>query len=57
MPLIAAAQHFGPDALATVLYAVIDPALDQMHVSLAGHFPPVIARPEELAELADVAPA
>jgi len=31
-------QHFEPDALATVLYAVIDPALDQMHLCLAGHF-------------------
>ena len=47
-------QHFEPDALATVLYAVIEPELDQMHVSLAGHFPPVIARPGQPAELADV---
>ncbi len=45
-------QHFEPDALATVLYAVIDPALDQMRVCLAGHFPPVIARPGQPAELA-----
>ena len=29
-------QHFEPDALATVLYAVIDPALDRMRVCLAG---------------------
>jgi len=48
-------QHFEPDALATVLYAVIDPTLDQMHVCLAGHFPPVIARPGRTAELARVA--
>jgi serine phosphatase RsbU (regulator of sigma subunit) len=48
-------QHFEPDALATVLYAVIDPALDQMHVCLAGHFPPVIASPGRTAELARVA--
>jgi serine phosphatase RsbU (regulator of sigma subunit) len=47
-------QHFEPDALATVLYAVIEPELDRMHVSLAGHFPPVIARPGQPAELADV---
>ena len=47
-------QHFEPDALATVLYAVIEPELDQMHVCLAGHFPPVIARPGQPAELADV---
>jgi phosphoserine phosphatase RsbU/P len=48
-------QHFEPGALATVLYAVIDPALETMHVSLAGHFPPVIARPGQPAELADIA--
>ena len=47
-------QHFEPDALATVLYAVIQPGLDQMQVTLAGHFPPVIARPGRPAELADV---
>jgi phosphoserine phosphatase RsbU/P len=49
-------QHFEPDALATVLYAVIEPGLGQMHVALAGHFPPVIARPGEAAILADVQP-
>jgi len=49
-------QHFEPDAMATVLYAVIDPALDQMHVCLAGHFPPVIARPGQQGELAPVTP-
>jgi phosphoserine phosphatase RsbU/P len=48
-------QHFEPGALATVLYAVIDPALDRMRLSLAGHFPPVIARPGRPAELADIA--
>ena len=49
-------EHFEPDALATVLYAVIEPGLGQMHVALAGHFPPVIARPGEAAVLADVPP-
>jgi len=47
-------QHFEPDALATLVYAVIEPGLHQMHVALAGHFPPVIARPGQPAELADV---
>lgn len=47
-------QHFEPGALATVLYAVIDPALDRMQVSLAGHFAPVIACPGRPAEPADV---
>jgi sigma-B regulation protein RsbU (phosphoserine phosphatase) len=49
-------QHFEPDALATVLYAVIEPGLDQMHVALAGHFPPIIARPGKAAVLARVPP-
>jgi phosphoserine phosphatase RsbU/P len=48
-------QHFEPSAMATVVYAVIDPALDRMHVCLAGHFPPIIARPGQPAELTDIA--
>ena len=48
-------QHFEPDAMATVLYAVIDPGLEQMNICLAGHFPPVIAYPGQPAELASVA--
>jgi len=47
-------QYFEPDALASVLYAVTEPGLDQMHVALAGHFPPVVARQGRPAELADV---
>jgi sigma-B regulation protein RsbU (phosphoserine phosphatase) len=47
-------QHFEPDALATVLYAVFDEALDRVHISLAGHLPPVIAAPGQPAELADI---
>jgi len=38
-------QHFEPNALATVLYAVFEPTLGQAHVCMAGHFPPVIALP------------
>src|ERR1700724_3091208 len=48
-------QHFEPDALATVLYAIFDPAFDQVRMAMAGHFPPVIARPGQPAELAQVA--
>ncbi len=46
--------HFEPNAMATVLYAVIDPALDRMHVASAGHFPPILAAPGQAAELTDV---
>jgi serine phosphatase RsbU (regulator of sigma subunit) len=49
-------QHFEPGALATVLYAVFDPALDRAHISSAGHLPPVTAAPGQQAELADVTP-
>jgi phosphoserine phosphatase RsbU/P len=49
-------QHFEPDAMATVLYAVAEPALDRIHISLAGHLAPVVARPGEPARVADVAP-
>ena len=47
-------QHFEPGAIATVAYAVIDPALDRIRISSAGHLPPVIAPPGRLAQLADV---
>jgi sigma-B regulation protein RsbU (phosphoserine phosphatase) len=47
-------QHFEADAMATVLYAVIEPGLERMTISLAGHFPPVIAYPGQPAELASV---
>jgi phosphoserine phosphatase RsbU/P len=47
-------QYFEADAMATVLYAVIDPGLDRMNICLAGHFPPVIALPGQPAELASV---
>jgi phosphoserine phosphatase RsbU/P len=43
-------RHFEPDALATVLYAVIDPAREQMRICLAGHFAPIIAAPGLPAE-------
>jgi sigma-B regulation protein RsbU (phosphoserine phosphatase) len=48
-------QHFEADAMATVLYAVIDPSLDRAHVSSAGHFPPAVALAGQAAELADIA--
>jgi len=49
-------QHFEPDAMATVLYAVFEPGLDRVHVALAGHLPPLIARPGQPAELAPIRP-
>jgi serine phosphatase RsbU (regulator of sigma subunit) len=48
-------QHFEPSALATVLCAVFDPALDRVHISSAGHYPPIVATPGQPAELAEIA--
>src|SRR5260370_39882675 len=42
------------DAMATVLYAVFDEALDRVHISSAGHLPPAVAAPGQPAELADI---
>jgi sigma-B regulation protein RsbU (phosphoserine phosphatase) len=38
-------RHFEPDAMATVLCAVFSEGLDVVHVSNAGHLPPLIAVP------------
>jgi phosphoserine phosphatase RsbU/P len=50
------ATHFEPGAMATVLYAVVDPSYEWIAVSLAGHPPPVRALPGEGAELLDLPP-
>ena len=49
-------QHFEPDAMASVLCAMISPSLDQVRLSSAGHPAPLIAGPGQPAELAEVAP-
>jgi len=49
-------QHFEPGALATVLYAVLDPSLQTARISAAGHLPPVLAVPGHSGELVDVSP-
>jgi phosphoserine phosphatase RsbU/P len=43
-------QMFEPDAMATVLYAVIDPTRSAMTVSVGGHLPPVVIDPSGRAE-------
>jgi phosphoserine phosphatase RsbU/P len=49
-------QHFEPGAMATVLYAVFDRNLASARISLAGHPPPVLARPGRPAELLTIGP-
>ena len=44
-------RHFEPDAMATVLCAMISPSLDQITMSSAGHLPPLVARPGQPAEI------
>jgi Stage II sporulation protein E (SpoIIE)/GAF domain len=41
--------------MATVSYAVLDPGSGQLHVSSAGHLPPVIAAPGQRAAVAQIA--
>jgi putative methionine-R-sulfoxide reductase with GAF domain len=47
-------HHFEPGALATVLYAVVDPALERVRIASAGHLPPVVAGPGEAGSLVDM---
>jgi phosphoserine phosphatase RsbU/P len=46
--------HFEPDATATVLYAMYDPARGRARVSSAGHPPPVLALPGSPARAVDM---
>ncbi|MGH3165808.1 MAG: PP2C family protein-serine/threonine phosphatase [Trebonia sp.] len=43
-------QYFEPDAMATVLYGLFEPEAGELTVSSAGHMPPVLAIPGELAD-------
>jgi putative methionine-R-sulfoxide reductase with GAF domain len=46
--------HFEMGNMATVAVGVISPPYDEMHISLAGHPPPVVAVPGRPAELVDI---
>jgi len=48
-------QHFETDVMATVSYAVLDPASGELRISAAGHFPPVVAAPGQRGALAEIA--
>ena len=47
-------QHFEPEMMATVLLAMFEPSLERLHLSSAGHPPPVLALPDHPAALLDV---
>jgi putative methionine-R-sulfoxide reductase with GAF domain len=46
--------HFEPTEMATVLYAVLEPTLEQLTICLAGHLPPVMAIPGAATRIVDV---
>jgi phosphoserine phosphatase RsbU/P len=47
-------RHFEIGTIVTVLCAVLDPPFDIMRVAVAGHLPPIIARPGRDVEVVDV---
>ncbi|MGA8516769.1 MAG: SpoIIE family protein phosphatase [Pseudonocardiaceae bacterium] len=47
-------QHFDPEMMATVLLAMFEPSFERLHLSSAGHPPPVLALPGQPAVLLDV---
>lgn len=49
-------QHFEPGVMATVLYATLEPSLQHLHLSTAGHLAPVLAAPGRPAALLDIPP-
>lgn len=49
-------QRFEPDAMATAVYAVLDPSLRTMTLSIAGHLPPVLLEPGHPSRLLSIAP-
>ncbi|MFI5914457.1 PP2C family protein-serine/threonine phosphatase [Dactylosporangium sp. NPDC051541] len=49
-------HRFEPGAMATAIYAVIDPTLETITMSAAGHPPPVFAAPGIPAELLPIRP-
>jgi phosphoserine phosphatase RsbU/P len=49
-------QRFEPDAMATALYAVLDPTLSTVTLSNAGHLPPVMTGPDQPGHFLTLAP-
>ncbi|ASR38312.1 histidine kinase [Prauserella marina] len=47
-------RTFEPDTMATIAYAMWEPTLRRMHISLAGHLSPVVAPPQGPPAPADV---
>ncbi|MFD2420980.1 ATP-binding SpoIIE family protein phosphatase [Amycolatopsis pigmentata] len=48
------AQHFEPGIMATVLYGMLEPGFERIHLSSAGHLAPVLAFPDRPAVMPDL---
>lgn len=48
------AQHFEPGIMATVLYGMLEPGFERIHLSSAGHLAPVMAFPDRPARILDL---
>jgi putative methionine-R-sulfoxide reductase with GAF domain len=48
------ASHFERGTMVTIGYAVVDPSVGELRLSLAGHLPPVLAVPDRPAAFVDV---
>ena len=48
-------RYFEPDVIATVLCTILSPSQDQIHISSAGHLPPIIAIPGQPGAPANIA--
>jgi phosphoserine phosphatase RsbU/P len=48
-------RYFEPDVIATVLCTILSPSQDQVHISSAGHLPPIIAAPGQPGAPANIA--
>lgn len=44
-------QHFEPETMATVTYAILEPSFGRLRLAVAGHPPPVLAAPGTRASL------
>jgi serine phosphatase RsbU (regulator of sigma subunit) len=49
-------QLFEPDAMATVIYAVLDPTRTNLTISSAGHLPPIVSEPGKSGRIITIAP-
>jgi serine phosphatase RsbU (regulator of sigma subunit)/anti-sigma regulatory factor (Ser/Thr protein kinase) len=47
-------QHFDPESMATVLLTMFEPSFARLHLSSAGHPPPLLALPDQPTVLLDV---